>query len=53
MKWGEGSIIVALDPGTVAGLTDQLAHRVQEFDVVACQVVDELERWQASNSSRS
>jgi hypothetical protein len=37
-------IIAAADPGTVAGLADELAHRVQEVDVVAGEIVDAPER---------
>ena len=40
-------IIAAADPSTVAGLTDELAHRVEEIDVVAGEIVDALECWQS------
>ena len=35
---------VPADPGTVARLADQFAHRMQEVDVVAGEIVDVLER---------
>ena len=44
MKRREGSVIAAPDPGTVARLADQLAHRVQEVDVVAGEIMDVLQR---------
>jgi hypothetical protein len=46
VKRRSGSIIAAPDPGTIASLTHELAHRVQEVDVVAGEIVDPLESWQ-------
>jgi hypothetical protein len=49
VKRREASIIAAPDPSAVARLADQLAHRVQEVDVVAGEIMDVLERregWQ-------